>query len=104
MQSLGSTDGRTFLPSEARPFVLIVLLQEKVMSKATQVESVIPPLQGGKCVICGKKLQAPWGRNGLNGMDWVCSDKCQKEYDARYRRWACPAVTTRPEPVATSRM
>lgn len=63
------------------------------MPKATQVEAVIPPLPEGECCICRKKLQAPWGRNGLNGSDWVCSDLCQKEYDARYRRWACHAAT-----------
>lgn len=33
------------------------------------------------CCVCGKKLAAPWGRNGPTGKDWVCGKRCQTSYD-----------------------
>lgn len=52
--------------------------------KATAVGKEVKSydLPGGECCECGKKLIAPWGRNGLGGRDWVCSSVCQKTYNA----------------------
>ncbi len=55
--------------------------------KATAVQTKVYDLPSGECCMCKKKLTAPWGRNGLNGADWVCGKTCQEKYDEAYRRW-----------------
>jgi phage/plasmid primase-like uncharacterized protein len=52
------------------------------MAKATEVRSAAQdpyslPMQ--ECVVCGKKLRAPFGRVSNGG--WVCSKWCDMKYD-----------------------
>lgn len=49
--------------------------------KASQVKAVEVSLPQGECCVCHKKLIAPWGRNGPDGLQWVCGSTCQSTYD-----------------------
>lgn len=44
------------------------------MPKATQVKAEMTVIPEQRCVECGKKIGAPWGR--VDGGKWVCSASC----------------------------